>query len=55
MEGFIPTKVDELLGLSYLNLRSVALLTLGYRDSENDFMAKTKKHRTSAEKFFINR
>jgi nitroreductase / dihydropteridine reductase len=55
MEGFIPAKVDELLGLPDLNLRSVALLSLGYRDADNDFMAKTKKHRTSAEKLFINK
>ena len=55
MEGFIPAKVDELLGLPDLNLRSVALLSLGYRDADSDFMAKTKKHRTSAEKLFINK
>jgi nitroreductase / dihydropteridine reductase len=53
MEGFIPAKVDELLGLPEKNLRSVALLSLGFRDAENDFMSKTKKHRTSAEKLFI--
>jgi nitroreductase / dihydropteridine reductase len=55
MEGFIPAKVDELLGLPELNLRSVALLALGYRDSTNDFMEKTPKHRWSAEKLFIKR
>ena len=54
MEGFMPSKVDELLGLPEKNLRSVALLALGYRDNDNDFMAKTPKHRTKAEKFFIN-
>jgi nitroreductase / dihydropteridine reductase len=55
MEGFIPLKVDELLGLPEMNLRSVALLALGYRDSANDFMEKTPKHRWSAEKLFIKR
>lgn len=54
MEGFIASKVDELLALPEKNLRSVALLALGYRDAENDFMARTPKHRTSAEKLFIN-
>ncbi len=53
MEGFIPAKVDELLGLSALNLRSVVILALGYRDNNNDFMAKNPKHRWSAEKLFI--
>jgi nitroreductase / dihydropteridine reductase len=52
MEGFIPTKVDELLGLPEKNLRSVALFALGYRDSANDFMEKAPKHRWKAEKLF---
>lgn len=55
MEGFVPAKMDELLGLPEMNLRSVALLALGYRDTENDFMAKTPKHRWSAEKLFIKK
>jgi nitroreductase / dihydropteridine reductase len=54
MEGFMAAKVDELLGLPEKNLRSVALFALGYRDTVNDFMAKTPKHRWSAEKLFIN-
>jgi nitroreductase / dihydropteridine reductase len=53
MEGFIAPKVDALLGLPEKNLRSVALLALGYRDSANDFMAKTPKHRWSAKKLFV--
>jgi nitroreductase / dihydropteridine reductase len=54
MEGFIPAKVDELLGLKEKNLKSVALLALGYRDIKNDFLIKTKKFRWSSEKLFIN-
>jgi nitroreductase / dihydropteridine reductase len=54
MEGFIPAKVDELLGLKEKNLRSVVLLALGYRDAPNDFYINSKKHRSSAEKLFIN-
>jgi nitroreductase / dihydropteridine reductase len=53
MEGFTSAKVDELLGLSEMNLRSVALFALGYRDSANDFMEKALKHRWSEEKLFI--
>jgi nitroreductase / dihydropteridine reductase len=53
MEGFIPAKVDALLGLPEKNLRSVALFALGYRDSASDFMEKAPKHRWSAEKLFI--
>ena len=54
MEGFIAAEVDELLGLKQKNLRSMALLALGYRDVPNDFYVHSKKHRTSAEKLFIN-
>jgi nitroreductase / dihydropteridine reductase len=53
MEGFMPSKVDELLGLPEKNLRSVVILALGYRDAANDFMSKSPKHRWSAEKLFI--
>jgi nitroreductase / dihydropteridine reductase len=52
MEGFMPSKVDELLGLPEKNLRSVVLLSLGYRDAASDFMSKSPKHRRSSEKFF---
>lgn len=36
MEGFMPDKVDEILGLDKQNLKSVTMLSLGYRDSEKD-------------------
>ena len=35
MEGFIPSKVDEVLHLSQSNLRSVLLLPVGYRSEED--------------------
>ena len=35
MEGFIPSKVDEVLHLSERNLRSVLLLPLGHRSEED--------------------
>jgi len=44
IEGFIPIKVDELLNLKELNLSSVLLLPVGYRD-ENDIMNSMKKVR----------
>lgn len=44
IEGFIPSKVDELLNLSAQNLKSILLLPVGYRD-ENDIMSTMKKVR----------
>lgn len=44
MEGFVPNKVDELLNLSKLNLKSVLLLPVGFR-AEDDIMIEMKKVR----------
>lgn len=52
MEGFVPAQVDEILGLKEKGLRSVTILALGYRDSEQDFLANAKKVRRSKELFF---
>lgn len=52
MEGFNPAEMDKVLGLSKLNLQSAALLTLGYRDAENDYLAEQKKVRLSKDEFF---
>lgn len=49
MEGFNPSKVDEILGLNALGLRSVVLMPLGYRDSSADWLAPMKKIRKSKE------
>ena len=51
MEGFDPTAVDEILGLRARGLRSVALLPLGYRASEGDWLLGLKKVRRSREQF----
>ena len=51
MEGFDPVKMDEVLGLSKLGLRSVVILTLGYRDEPNDWLVNLKKVRTPKEEF----
>lgn len=44
MEGFLPDKVDELLGLEKQNLKSVLLLPVGFR-AEDDMFADLKKVR----------
>lgn len=45
MEGFNSETLDELLNLKEKGLKSVLLLALGYRDTENDFLANQKKVR----------
>lgn len=47
MEGFDPSKVDEILGLKARGLRSVVLLPLGYRDASGDWLLPMKKVRKS--------
>jgi len=49
MEGFEPDKVDEILGLRALGLRSVVLLPLGYRDPSADWLLPMKKVRKPLE------
>ena len=51
MEGFDPDKVDEILGLRALGLRSVLLLPLGYRAAEGDWLVNLKKVRRQREDF----
>jgi nitroreductase/dihydropteridine reductase len=49
MEGFDPSKVDEILGLKAHGLRSVVLLPLGFRDASADWLLPMKKVRKSRE------
>jgi len=51
MEGFDPEKFDRLLGLQEKGLKSVVVLALGYRDTENDIFATFKKVRLPQEVF----
>lgn len=51
MEGFDAAKFDDLLNLKEKGLRSVVILSLGYRDNENDVFAKLKKVRLPLEDF----
>ncbi|WP_018615040.1 nitroreductase family protein [Segetibacter koreensis] len=53
MEGFDAAALDKLLGLNEKGLRSVTLLPLGYRDTENDWLANLPKVRRQKEKLFI--
>lgn len=55
MEGFEPEKVDTILNLAELGLKSVLLLPLGYREAEGDWLVNLKKVRRSTADFIINR
>lgn len=54
MEGFNPQAFDQLLQLPEKGLRSVSLLALGYRNTEDDYLANAKKVRRHKEQLFIN-
>ena len=51
MEGFNPVALDELLNLKEQGLRSVVLLTLGYRKADEDWLLNLKKVRRAKENF----
>ena len=51
MEGFVPEKIDEILGLRERGLRSVVILPLGYRAAEGDWLVNLKKVRPAREAF----
>ena len=55
MEGFVPSQVDEVLGLKELGLSSTVILTLGYRDTEGDSLSTMKKVRRNNDKLFIRK
>lgn len=52
MEGFIPAKLDELLGLEAKGLHSVLMLAIGERDEANDYMVNAAKVRTPSNELF---
>lgn len=52
MEGFIPAKVNEILGLDKLGLNASLMATVGYRSEEDDTQYY-KKVRKSNEELFI--
>jgi len=51
MEGFDPKALDEILSLPARGLCSVAILPLGYRQEEGDWLVKLKKVRRPREQF----
>jgi nitroreductase len=53
MEGFQNAELDQLLGLDKKGLRSTSLLTLGYRDTINDWLANMKKVRRPKQELVI--
>lgn len=52
MEGFVPAKYDEVLGLEKQNLRAVLTLPIGYR-ANDDFMKDMKKVRKPIEEIIV--
>lgn len=53
MEGFDKNLLDDLLKLKEKGLKSVVLMTLGFRDIKNDYLVKLEKVRRPSEKLFI--
>ncbi len=53
MEGFKNAELDKLLGLKEKGLRSCCLLTIGVRDTANDWLANLKKVRRPKEELVI--
>lgn len=54
MEGFDKNQLDDLLNLKEKGLRSSVIMTLGYRDTANDYLVNLKKVRRNKEKLFIH-
>ena len=54
-EGFDNQKVDEILNLKELGLKSAVLMYVGYADRENDWLAPMKKVRVLKDDFVIKR
>jgi nitroreductase/dihydropteridine reductase len=51
MEGFDPEALDSILDLKAKGLRSVVMLPLGYRKTDEDWLVNLKKVRRSKEDF----
>ncbi|MBB4955484.1 nitroreductase [Agrobacterium vitis] len=54
MEGFDPAALDVILDLRAKGLRSVAILPLGYREADKDWLVNLKKVRRPRENFVID-
>lgn len=51
MEGFNAKELDQILGLDKMNLKSVVLLAVGYRDESKDDLSNAKKVRLPQKDF----
>jgi nitroreductase / dihydropteridine reductase len=51
MEGFDPKALDQILNLPARGLRSVAIMPIGYRAAEGDWLANLKKVRRPMSQF----
>ena len=51
MEGFDNKALDEILNLGDKGLKSVAIMPLGYREADQDWLANLKKVRKPRELF----
>jgi nitroreductase len=51
MEGFDNKALDDILNLSANGLRSVAIMPLGYRDTDKDWLVNLKKVRRPRDQF----
>ena len=51
MEGFDSAALDKLLGIGEKGLRSAVIMTLGYRDTANDWLVNLKKVRRARSDF----
>lgn len=51
MEGFDPAALDEILNLKAKGLRSVVMMTLGYRKADEDWLVNLKKVRRPKDSF----
>jgi len=51
MEGFNPELFDSVLGLSEKNLHASVIISLGYRDAVNDYLASMPKVRLPIDQF----
>ncbi|MGI9135279.1 MAG: NAD(P)H-dependent oxidoreductase, partial [Rhodoferax sp.] len=51
MEGFDPKALDDILKLPARGLRSVAIMALGYRESDADWLVNLKKVRRTRDQF----
>jgi nitroreductase len=54
MEGFDAGRFDEILGLKEKGLKSVVVLSIGYRDEEKDEFSKMKKVRLPIDEFVLS-